>query len=114
MAVAFIGFTKRGALTWEGPLPGASFSGVRPGAEVPPSLKRRLLRQTADFSPAICSIVRPLIAEIASRFFAIGLAGPPVLLTNHFGLSSSDSVRLRVHSPLSFLPERNTVSAPCQ
>src|SRR3954467_13025494 len=70
--------------------------------------------QTADFSPAICSIVRPLRPDTDSRFFGIALGLPPVLTTNHFALPASASTRFSVHSPFNFLPERKTVSAPFQ
>src|SRR4051794_17529696 len=108
---------KRGALSflmWVGPLR-PDFVAVFdcPGAKAS-ATSDWLLRHTADFSPAIFSIVRPVRADTASPFFEIAFAAPPVFLTNHFGFPSSDSVRVSVHSPFSFLPERKTVIEPFQ
>src|SRR4051812_21781013 len=97
---------------WEGPLrPDSVFCSDCRGAK---ATLGRLLRQTADLSPAICSIVRALSAETDSRFFGIAFASRSLLSTNHFALPSSDGTRFSVHSPFNFFPDRKTVSDPFQ
>src|SRR4051812_40587884 len=98
---------------WEGPLRPDSFRFDCRGAKAPPTLGRSLLH-TADFSPAIFSTGRAVRADPSSRFFGIALATPPVFFTNHFAFPSFDSVRVSVHSPFNFLPDRKTVSEPFQ
>src|SRR5947207_12412417 len=62
--------------------------------------------QTADFSAAIVSMLRPLNTETSSRLPEIVLALPLVLRKSHFLFSSLLSSRCSDHSPFNFSPLR--------